>query len=141
LSHRGLGACVQRESCGLYRRVARRQLCERLHCATVSRGHLTSAFPRVTSHTPTQPVATQRSVTTPPRCNIYRRTFYTLVFHIIPLSARYSYKISDKIIRLCTLMITISERRRNKLTSYTFRINYNTIVPYTSVSPTRYIFR
>jgi hypothetical protein len=52
LSHRGLGAGAQRESCGLDRRVARRQLCERLDCATVSRGHVTSAFPQVTSDTP-----------------------------------------------------------------------------------------
>jgi hypothetical protein len=35
LSHRGLGACAQWESCGLDRRVARRQLCEHLDYATV----------------------------------------------------------------------------------------------------------
>jgi hypothetical protein len=52
VSHRGLGARAQWESCGLYRHVARRQLCECLDCATVSRGHMTSAFPHVTSHTP-----------------------------------------------------------------------------------------
>jgi hypothetical protein len=57
LSHRGLGARAQRESCGLYRRVARRQLCERLDCATGSASD-------VIYHT--HPVTTQRSVNTPP---------------------------------------------------------------------------
>jgi hypothetical protein len=47
-----LRARTQREICGLYRRIARQQLCERLDCATVSRGHVTSVFPQVTSHTP-----------------------------------------------------------------------------------------
>jgi hypothetical protein len=64
LSHRGLGACAQRESCRLYRRVARRHLRERLDCSTVSRGHVTSVFPQVTSHTP-ETVAKQWSVNTP----------------------------------------------------------------------------
>jgi hypothetical protein len=41
LSHRGLGARGQRENCGLYRRVARRQLCERLDCATESASDIT----------------------------------------------------------------------------------------------------
>jgi hypothetical protein len=50
LSHRGLGICAQWESCGLYRRIARQQLCEHLDCTTVSTGHLTSAFPQVMSH-------------------------------------------------------------------------------------------
>jgi hypothetical protein len=56
LSHRGLGARTQRESCGLYRRVARRQLCERLDCATGNASDLTY---------PTHPVTTQRSINTP----------------------------------------------------------------------------
>jgi hypothetical protein len=43
---------------GLYRRVARRQLCERLDCATVSWGHVTSAFPQVTSPPPARCRAT-----------------------------------------------------------------------------------
>jgi hypothetical protein len=34
------------------RRVAKWQLCERLDCATVSSGHVTSALPQVTSRTP-----------------------------------------------------------------------------------------
>jgi hypothetical protein len=41
LSHRGLGARAQRESCGYYRRIARRQVCERLDCATGSAGNVT----------------------------------------------------------------------------------------------------
>jgi hypothetical protein len=48
LSHKSLGARARGESCEFDRRVARRQLCERLDCATVSRGHVTSAFPQVT---------------------------------------------------------------------------------------------
>jgi hypothetical protein len=57
LSHRGLGACT-RESCRLYQRVARRQLCERLDCATGSESDVTY---------PTYPVTTQCSVNTPLR--------------------------------------------------------------------------
>jgi hypothetical protein len=52
LSHRGLGAHAQRESCGLYQRIARWQLFKHLDCATMSRGHVTSEFPQMTSHTP-----------------------------------------------------------------------------------------
>jgi hypothetical protein len=49
LSHRGLGARAQRESCGLDQRVARRQLCERLDYATVEQA-VFSACPMLTSH-------------------------------------------------------------------------------------------
>jgi hypothetical protein len=58
LSHRGLRARAQRESCRLYRRVARRELCERLDGATGSACDVTY---------PTHPVTTQCSVNTPPR--------------------------------------------------------------------------
>jgi hypothetical protein len=48
LSHRGLGARAQRESCGLYRRVARRQLCERLDSTTGSANDVT--YPNSSHH-------------------------------------------------------------------------------------------
>lgn len=48
LSHRGLGACAQRESCGLYQRVARQQLCERLDSATGSASDVT--YPHSARH-------------------------------------------------------------------------------------------
>jgi hypothetical protein len=51
-SHRGLGARAQQQNWGLDEQIARQQLCERLDCTTVSRGHVTSVFPQVTSHTP-----------------------------------------------------------------------------------------
>jgi hypothetical protein len=52
LSHRGLGARAQRESCGLDRRVARRQLCKRLDCATASRGSHDLCVSACDVHTP-----------------------------------------------------------------------------------------
>jgi hypothetical protein len=44
LSHRNLETRKQQQNYGLNQRDARRQLCERLDCATVSKGHVTSGF-------------------------------------------------------------------------------------------------
>jgi hypothetical protein len=44
LSYRGLGACVQRESCEFYWCVARQQLCERLDGTTGSASDVTYPY-------------------------------------------------------------------------------------------------